>query len=82
MAPRIGCVPVDQASSGQRSTAPTTPPASKATAMSQISVGTITQLISNGATANAVIVLSNTAAEVDAAADNLLVGEYASISSP
>jgi hypothetical protein len=29
-----------------------------------------------------VIVLSNTAAEVDEAADNLLVGEYAWMSSP
>ena len=49
IARRLGCVPVNQASPGQRSTAPTTPPVSIATAMSQIAVGTITQLISSGA---------------------------------
>ena len=54
MARRIGCVPENQASSGQRSAAPATPPASNATATSQMSEGTITQLISSGATTNVV----------------------------
>jgi hypothetical protein len=40
MARRIGRVPEDQVSSGQRSTAPTSPPLSNPTAMNQMVVGT------------------------------------------
>ena len=44
MARQVGRVPLNQASSGQLSTAPATPPASNATVVNQRSVGTFTQL--------------------------------------
>ena len=44
--------------------------------------GFTSKLILDRANHRAVIVLSNTAAEVDEAANNLLLGEYAWISSP
>jgi hypothetical protein len=44
--------------------------------------GFTSKLILDRANRRAAIVLSNTAAEVDEAANNLLVGEYAWISSP
>ena len=54
IARRIGRLPANQANSGQRSTAPATPPASITTAISQMTLGTISQLITNGAMTNAV----------------------------
>ena len=47
-----------------------------------LTAGFTSKLILDRANHRAVIVLSNTAAEVDEAANNLLVGEYAWISSP